>query len=181
MLIQIANLLLQVFVSLVGGACLLRCYSQWLGLNLRSGPGQALGHYVLPLTNWIILPLRKLLPAVGRLDMASGTTAYLIVLFKTVAIVLLVGIPLEIPASVLLALFDFLDLIISSLIGLVFVSVILSWVSQGSQMQYLLALLTEPLLRPIQRVLPSMGALDLSPLVLLLGLQILQMVLNNLR
>ena len=180
MLIQIANLLLQVFVSLIAGACLLRCYIQWLGLNLKSGPSQSLGQYIFPLTNWIVLPLRKLFSGVGRFDIASCFAAYLIVLVKAVLIALLVGIPPAILPMLFYAVFDLLNMVISGLIGLVFVSVILSWISQGSPIQYLLALLTEPLLRPIRRVLPSMGALDLSPLVLLLGLQILQMVLNNL-
>jgi len=79
------------------------------------------------------------------------------------------------------ALIDLFDLVLSGLVGLVFASVILSWVSAGSQIQYLLSLLVEPLLTPIRRMLPSMGALDLSPLVLLIGLQILQIILNNLR
>ena len=57
----------------------------------------------------------------------------------------------------------------------------LSWVSAGSQIQYLVSLLVEPLLTPIRRVVPNLGALDLSPLVLLLGLQVLQIVLNNLK
>lgn len=181
MLIQIANLLLQVFVSLVAGACLMRCYIQWLGFNLKSGPSQPIGQYVLPLTNWIVLPLRKLFTSIGRFDVASCFAAYLIVLVKAVLIALLVGIPLAILPLLLVAVFDLLDMVISGLIGLVFVSVILSWISQGSPIQYLLALLTEPLLGPIRRVLPSLGALDLSPLVLLLGLQILQVVLNHLR
>ena len=79
------------------------------------------------------------------------------------------------------ALIDLFDLVLSGLVGLVFASVILSWVSAGSQIQYLLSLLVEQLLTPIRRMLPSMGALDLSPLVLLIGLQILQIILNNLR
>jgi YggT family protein len=81
----------------------------------------------------------------------------------------------------MIAFIDLLDLILSGLVGLVFVSVILSWVSAGSQIQYLVSLLVNPLIAPIRKVLPNFGALDLSPLALLLILQVLQIVVSNLR
>jgi YggT family protein len=181
MLTQITNLLLQVFVSIVAGACLVRCYLQWLAFNLGSGPSRSIGAYILPLTNWIVLPLRKVIPSVGRFDVASCLAAFLVILAKSFVLAFLLGDTLALLPHVLFALFDLLDLAISGLIGLVFASVILSWISQGSQIQYLVALLIEPLLNPIRRVLPNMGALDLSPLALLLGLQVLQIVINHLR
>jgi YggT family protein len=76
---------------------------------------------------------------------------------------------------------ELLDLTISGLIWLVFASVILSWISAGSQIQYLMSLLVEPLLRPLRRVIPNLGSLDLSPLALLLILQVLQIVLSSLK
>ncbi|MFZ4062992.1 MAG: YggT family protein [Polynucleobacter sp.] len=181
MLTQITNLLLQVFVSVIAGACLLRCYLQWLAFNLGSGQSKTIGAYLLPLTNWIVLPFRKIIPSVGRFDTASFIAAYLIILGKVFVLSFLVGAPIEVASLVIYALFDLVDLAVSGLVGLVFASVILSWISAGSQIQYLVSLLIEPLLAPIRRVIPNMGALDLSPLVLLLGLQILQIVLANLR
>jgi len=112
---------------------------------------------------------------------ASFLAAYLLVLGKIIALSLISGItPFAVP-RLIFALIDLLDLTLSGLVGLVFASVILSWVSAGSQIQYLVSLLVEPLLTPIRRVVPNLGALDLSPLVLLLGLQVLQIVLNNLK
>ena len=181
MLTQITHLLLQVFISVVAGACLLRCYLQWLAFNLGSGQSKTIGAYLLPLTNWIVLPFRKIIPSVGRFDTASFIAAYLIILGKVFALSILAGVPLEVAPLVIYGLFDLVDLAVSGLVGLVFASVILSWISAGSQIQYLVSLLIEPLLAPIRRVIPNMGALDLSPLVLLLGLQILQIVLANLR
>jgi YggT family protein len=181
MLIQIANLLLQVLVSIIAGACLLRCYLQWLAFNLGSGQSRTIGAYVLPLSNWIVIPLRKVIPSVGRLDVASLLAAYLLVAVKTAILLLLSGVALTNISWLLLALIDLVDLIISGLVGLVFASVILSWVSAGSQIQYLVSLLVEPLLAPIRKAMPNFGALDLSPLVLLLTLQVLQIVVSNLR
>ena len=181
MLIQIANLLLQVLISIVAGACLLRCYLQWLAFNLGSGQSRTIGAYVLPLSNWIVIPLRRLIPSMGRFDVASFLASYLLVAGKTAILLLLSGANLTNISWLLLAFIDLVDLILSGLVGLVFASVILSWVGTGSQIQYLVSLLVEPLLAPIRKAMPNFGALDLSPLALLLILQVLQIVLSHLR
>ena len=181
MLIQIMNLLLQVLVSIAAGACLLRCYLQWLAFNLGAGQSGTIGAYILPLTNWIVIPLRRMIPSIGRFDVASFLAAYLLVAGKTAILLLLSGATLSDLSWLLLALIDFVDLILSGLVGLVLASVILSWIGAGSQIQYFVSLLVDPLLAPIRKVMPSFGALDLSPLALLLILQVLQIVVGNLR
>ena len=181
MLIQIANLILQVLVSIVAGACLLRCYLQWLAFNLGAGQSKSIGAYILPLSNWIVLPLRRVIPSIGRFDLASCVAAYLLILCK-ISILLLISGATSIDISWLaLALIDLLDLTLSGLVGLVFASIILSWVGAGTQIQFLVSLLVDPLLAPIRKAIPDFGALDLSPLVLLLILQVLQIVVGNLR
>lgn len=181
MLIQIANLLLQVLVSIVAGACLLRCYLQWLAFNLGTGQSKTIGAYVLPLSNWIVIPLRRVIPSIGRFDVASFIAAYLLILAKVALLLLISGVFLPGLSWLVIAFVDLLDLILSGLVGLVFASVILSWVSAGSQIQYVVSLLVDPLLVPIRKALPNFGALDLSPLALLLILQVLQIVVSNLR
>ncbi len=175
------NLLLQVLVSIVAGACLLRCYLQWLAFNLGAGQSRTIGAYILPLTNWIVIPLRRIIPSISRFDVASFLAAYLLVAGKTAILLLLSGAALSNMSWLLLALIDFADLILSGLVGLVLASVILSWISAGSQSQYLVSLLVDPLLAPIRKSMPSFGALDLSPLALLLILQVIQIVVGNLR
>lgn len=181
MLIQITNLLLQVLVSVVAGACLLRCYLQWLAFNLGTGQNKSIGTYVLPLSNWIVIPLRRVIPSIGRFDLASFVAAYLLILGKAAILLWISGVFLPGLLWLSLAFIDLLDLILSGLVGLVFASVILSWVSAGSQVQYLVSLLVDPLLAPIRKALPNFGALDLSPLALLLILQVLQIVVSNIR
>lgn len=181
MLIQIINLLLQVLISVVAGACLLRCYLQWLAFNLGTGQRKTIGSYILPLSNWIVLPLRRVIPSVGRFDTASFVAAYLIILVKIVVLIWVSGVSVPELSWLIIAFVDLVDLVLSGLIGLVFASVILSWVSAGSEIQYLVTLLVGPLLAPIKKRLPNFGALDLSPLALLLILQILQIVTSNLR
>ncbi|MBU3593596.1 YggT family protein [Polynucleobacter sp. 71A-WALBACH] len=181
MLIQITNLLLQVLISVLAGACLLRCYLQWLAFNLGTGQSRTIGAYILPISNWIVLPLRRLIPSIGRFDVASFLAAYILVTGKVAILILLSGASLSTVSWLIAAFMDLLDLILSGFVGLVFASIILSWVGAGSQIQYLVSLLVDPLLSPIRKAIPNFGALDLSPLVLLLILQVLQIVVNNLK
>jgi YggT family protein len=145
------------------------------------GQNKTIGSYVLPLSNWIVIPLRRVIPSIGRFDVASFLAAYLLILVKVAILLWISGVFLPSLSWLMIAFIDLLDLILSGLVGLVFVSVILSWVSAGSQIQYLVSLLVNPLIAPIRKVLPNFGALDLSPLALLLILQVLQIVVSNLR
>jgi YggT family protein len=180
MVIQIINLVLSVVVGIAAGACLLRCYMQWFGSQLGPEQRKLVGVYLFPLTNWIVIPLRRVIPSIGRLDSSSLLAAYLLVLVKVILLSFLITGAVSVSA-LLLAILDLVDLTLSGLIGLVFIHVFLSWLSAGSQTQYIISLLMRPLLGPIQRMIPKLGALDLSPLILLLVLQILQIMLNSLK
>ena len=180
MVIQIINLVLSVVVGIAAGACLLRCYMQWFGSQLGPEQRKLVGVYLFPLTNWIVIPLRRVIPSIGRLDSSSLLAAYLLVLVKVILLSFLITGAVSMSA-LLLAILDLIDLTLSGLIGLVFIHVFLSWLSAGSPTQYIVSLLMRPLLGPIQRMIPKLGALDLSPLILLLVLQIFQIVLNSLK
>jgi YggT family protein len=145
------------------------------------GQNKTIGSYVLPLSNWIVIPLRRVIPSIGRFDLASFVAAYLLILAKVAVLLWISGVFLPGLSWLMIAFIDLVGLILSGLVGLVFASVILSWVSAGSQIQYLVSLLVNPLIAPIRKALPNFGALDLSPLVLLLILQVLQIVVSNLR
>jgi YggT family protein len=77
--------------------------------------------------------------------------------------------------------FELASVILSSLMWLVLIYVFMSWMRTASDAAYVLAQLVEPLLRPIRRVLPHMGTVDLSPIALLLLIQIAEIVLRHLR
>jgi YggT family protein len=75
--------------------------------------------------------------------------------------------------------FELLSIILSSLMWLVLIYVLMSWMKTANDAAYYLAQLVEPLLRPIRRVLPHMGGVDLSPIAVLLLIQIAEIVLHN--
>ncbi len=180
MLLEIANLLSEIAITVIGGACLLRCYLQYLKFNLSPHSGNPIGLYLMPLTNWLIMPLRKIIPSVGRIDSACIVGAYLIVLAKVFLIGLLLGTIPPIISLLIGSVLELIGLVLSILVVLIIANVVLSWVGRGSPTQYMLSEILNPMLVPIKRILPSMGPLDLSPLVLLVLIQIAQIVLSNL-
>lgn len=178
MLNQIITLLLDVAVGLVAGAALLRLYMQYQRIPMSQRTGNPLGNFIFSLTDWLVLPLRKLVPAVGRWDMSSLLAVYVLELLQ-VGILWLLGMgagPGQLP---LLAVFGVLRLALSALIGLVIVYAVLSWMQAHSPLTDLLERLCAPLLRPIRKLIPLVGGVDLSPLALLLLAQIAAMVLGG--
>jgi len=180
MLIQMISLVLQVAVGMVAGACLLRLYMQWHRIPLAAKSGNPVGPFIFALTNWMVLPLRRILPPLGRLDTASAIAAYAVVLAKTglMAWVVMGGV-----GAVVLwaALLELLGLCLSGLFGLVLVHVVLSWVRTDSPMADWVDRMVLPLLWPLRRILPTLGGIDLSPLALLLIIQLCEVALRHLQ
>lgn len=179
MLYKIVALLLEVVSGLLTSACLLRLYMQHQRIPLSARSGNPLGRFIFAVSDWIVLPLRRVIPAVGRWDMASLTAAFLIQLAHFAVLWSLNGFggtPLSI---VVLALLGLVRLSLSGLTALVLVYAVLSWVQAQSFFADLIGRLVTPVLAPIRKVLPLVGGVDLSPLVLLVLLQIITIVLGD--
>ncbi|WP_332827391.1 YggT family protein [Ramlibacter sp.] len=175
MFIQITSFLLDVAAGLLGGACLLRLYMQVQRIPF----GNPVGQFIFALTNWIVLPLRKLLPGYRRWDFASLIAAYLFELAQFGILWLLLGRRSGAELVPLLALFGLVRLVISGMIGLVIVYAILSWVRSDSPIADVIGKLTAPMLRPFRRIIPLVGGFDLSPLALLVLLQVAAIIVAN--
>lgn len=158
-------------------AFLLRVLLQLVRADFRNPLAQA----VIALTNWLVMPLRRLLPPVGRFDTASLVAllavqfAATLVLFRLRTGVVYPFLPLASEALRALALSTLLLFTV-----LIFVYALLSFVAPGvrSPATALLAALCEPLLGPLRRVLPVLGGIDFSPLVAIVGLQALRILIG---
>jgi YggT family protein len=181
MLYAIVSLLLELLTGIVGGACLLRLYMQHQRIPMSARSGNPLGRFVFALTDWLVLPLRRVVPPLGRWDMASLLAAFLVELAQFGLLWLLSGAEGRLLTLPILAAFGLLRMAISGLTGLVIVFAVLSWVPNASPMSELIGRLCTPVLSPIRRVLPLVGGVDLSPLVLLVLLQIATLVLGYLQ
>jgi YggT family protein len=183
MLIRILAFLLETLFFVLIGAALLRAWMNYLRINMRAQPGI----FVMAVSDWIVRPLRRVLPkavAQSRVDWASVLAGFVLALLYALLLVLLIGmgpladLPMLLPALLLAAL----KMLIRVALQVAFIAVlafaIISWAQPGSPMYGLLGRLTEPLLAPLRRVIPQIGGVDLSALVLLLLLQIGLMVLG---
>jgi len=181
MLYQITSLLLEVAAGLVAGACLLRLYMQHQRIPMSSRSGNPMGRFIFALTDWLVLPLRRVLPAVGRWDLSSLGAAFLVQMAQFTVLWLLSGMAAGLLSVAVLAAFGLVRMAIAGFTGLVIVYAILSWVQTRSAVGDLLERLVMPLLGPIRRFVPLAGGVDLSPLVLLVLLQIAGIVLGSLQ
>ncbi len=181
MLYQIVSLLLEVAIGVIAGACILRLYMQYQRIPMSARSGNPLGRFVFALTDWLVLPLRRVVPAAGRWDLASLVAAYLLQLTQFILLWLLAGGGDDLFAVPILAVFGTIRMVISGLTGLVIVYAVLSWVQTRSVMADLIERLVAPPLTPIRRLVPLVGGIDLSPLVLLVLLQVASIVLGHLQ
>jgi YggT family protein len=139
---------------------------------------------VIALTDWIVKPLRRVLPGYKGLDWASLIATILFQLLWILALRLVFGGFLFTGDGVLFLLvrtaFEFVNNVLWLFIVIVIVQAVLSWVAPDGPLSGLLNALTFPLLRPIRKVIPPIGGtLDLSPLVFIVAAQILLMLLAN--
>ena len=181
MFYQIISLLLEVATGLVGGACLLRLYMQYLGISLSARSGNPLGTFIFALTDWLVLPLRRFVPSIGKWDMASLLAVFLLELAQYSILWLLGAMGVGFLQIVILAIFGVVRLALSAMTGLVIVYAVLSWVQTNSVFTAVIERLCTPPLAPLRRVIPLVGGIDLSPLALLILLQIAAIVLGALQ
>lgn len=186
MLIRILAFLVETVFFVLIAAALLRAWMNQLRVSMFAQPGS----FVMALTDWLVKPLRRSLPkslSQSRLDWASVIAAIVLSLFYALLWWALFGLLLgdrDLAASPALwltvpvfALKMLLRVTLQTLFMLVLGYAILSWVQPRSPAYGLLARLTEPLLTPLRRVIPTIGGVDLSALVLLVVLQVGMIVL----
>jgi len=175
MLYQIVAFLLEVATGLIGSACLLRLYMQ----QQRIPFGNPIGNLVFALTDWLVLPLRRIVPPAGRWDLASLVGAYLLKLAQYLLLWLVNGAAAGLAMVPILALAGVVALVIHGLTGLLIIYAVLSWVQSHSPMSDIIGRLVAPPLKPLRRVIPMVGGMDLTPLVLLVVLQVAAIVLSH--
>jgi YggT family protein len=143
-----------------------------------------LSQFIVRATHPLLKPMRKIIPSLAGLDLASLVLAILVQLVLMAVTLMLLGYGLDNPVQLLIwSIIGVTALFLKVFFFALIISVILSWVAQGSHnpTAMLINQICEPLLAPIRRILPSMGGLDLSPIVAFLILNLIDMlVIRNL-
>jgi YggT family protein len=138
-----------------------------------------LSQFIVKATKPLLNPLRRIIPGVSGIDIASLVLAWLVITLEQLAILGLAGTGFQPAGAALLAIPELLTLFINVFLFAILIQVIISWINPGSYNPAigLIHSLTEPLLGPVRRRMPNMGGLDLSPMVVMLGLVLLEMLL----
>lgn len=170
--------LLQTFLGLFSIALLLRFYLQLVRAPARNQVSQ----FLAALTDFAVRPARRVIPGLWGIDLSTVVLAWLVELLLLVAVLFVVGqslgaeVGLSVIGLILLAGVNVLRASLYILMGALIVQAVLSWVAPHSPIAPVVNTLTRPLLRPIQRRIPPVGAVDLSPLFAIVACQLALML-----
>ena len=141
-----------------------------------------LSQFIVKATDPVLKQLRKVIPGIGGIDVSSLLFAYIVSFLKYCILYLLfVGMLPGIGRVFILSLADLLNQSVELLFWMILIRSLMSWInpSMNNPVMAVIYQLTEPLMAPVRRVIPSMGGLDLSPIVLLLGLRFSTIAIND--
>lgn len=129
-----------------------------------------MSQFVVRVTHPIVGPLRRIIPSIGNFDTATLVLAFVIAVLNVWVLAMLRGYSGFDPVAILISAFIYmLSEAAQLVIYVLIIRAILSWVSQGNNpLEHLFHQLTEPLVAPIRRVVPAVGGLDLSPMILII-------------
>jgi len=142
-----------------------------------------LSQFLVKVTNPVLVPLRRIIPSIGKLDTSAIVLALGLTVIKIVLLSLVVLGNVNIISILFVSLIDLIKVVIWIYIISLLIQAVMSWVgsAHGNHVAPLVQSLTTPILRPIRRFVPNIGALDLSPLVAILILNILLIIVESLR
>lgn len=175
---DIAHFLIDIIFTLFGAILILRMWMQAVRLPPRNPVSQG----VLQATNWLVLPLRRVVPSAAGIDWASLLAAWLTAIVYLALVLALAGAnPLDFfPIGLAMALLTVLKWALNLLLWLTLLMAILSWINPRAEIMPVLYYLTAPFLNPIRRVVPQFGGFDMSPLVLYVLTQVALIVVGRL-
>lgn len=175
MLHEIFTFVIDTIAGLFAGFLLLRF---WMQVQ-RVRPPMALAQAIFQITDWMIQPLRRVVPGFRGYDWASLVGAFLVALLAmTIDFLLVKSLPLG--SIFILALFRLVQWIFYGLMAILILEAIFSWVNPHAPLAPFIRALNDPILIPIRKVLPSLGGIDFSPLVAVIVLQVLIRLVNEL-
>lgn len=168
--------LITTLVDLYVTAVLLRLLLQWVRADFYNPVCQ----FLVRITNPVLVPLRRVIPSIGRLDTASVVLMLGLEFIVTWIVVQLGPVAFTISQILLFSAMKLLGTLLWTWFFLIIAMVILSWVGRGARHPVvpLVHQLTEPLLRPVRRVIPPIAGIDLSPLIVLIAIRFLLVLLG---
>jgi len=170
-----AIFLIQTLFGLYVLLVMLRFLLQWFRADFYNPVSQ----FIVKLTAPPLRPLRKLIPGFAGIDLAALVLAWLLKTLELALTLMLMGAGGSLLGAFLWSIPELVDLLLNIFLFSILIQVVLSWVNPGAYnpAANLLYSITEPLLRPARNLLPPMSGLDLSPMLVMIGLVLLKMLL----
>jgi YggT family protein len=174
-LIQPLVFLIQVIFGFYALVVMLRLLFQLVRADFYN----PLSQFIVKLTHPLLAPMRRVIPALGRLDTASLVLAWLVLSLEILLLILLIGLPVSPLMALLWALPALVELLLNIFLVAIIAQALMSWINPDpyNPAIRLLQSLTQPLLEPAQRLIPPIGGLDLSPMLVIVGIYLLKMLL----
>lgn len=175
MLSEALQFLFDVIVQPFAAILLLRFHLQWMRAPLRN----PVGEFVMMFTDVIVLRTRRYIPAVRGYDSASLLLALLVEMLYLTGLLWAQGYPFHgfpFPGLVLLAAVKLFRVSLYLLMGAVFAQAILSWLNPNTQVAAVLAAVSYRFLQPLRRMMPMLGSVYLSPMLLFIICQLIVIV-----
>jgi len=168
--------LISTVIDLYVAAILLRLLLQWVRADFYN----PLSQFLIKVTNPVVIPARRIVPSIGKLDTASVVVMVLLELAQLVIINLISQADYGFQFLLVFAIKKLLVTLLMTYFVLIIARVVVSWIANQSRHPLipLIYQLTEPVLKPINRLIPSIGGIDLSPLFVLIALRFLLLLLG---
>ena len=170
-LIFLVKTLFGLYIAVV----VIRFLLQWARADFYNPISQ----FVVRLTSPVLKPMRRVIPGYAGYDLASVVLAWLLKAAELALLSLILGLGRNPLAALGWAVPALVSVVISIFLFAILVRVILSWVNPDpyNPAVMLLSDVTDPILRPAQRLMPNLGGIDLSPMLVMIALVLLEMLL----
>jgi YggT family protein len=165
-------------INTLVGLYLLLVVLRFLLQLVRADFYNPVSQFIVKATNLPLIPLRKMIPGFGGIDIASLVLALLVQAVAIILILLLNGIQ---PPPLQVAMWSAIG-IMSLLLKVYFwgllITVIASWIAPNSYNPVLILInqILEPAMKPIRKIMPDMGGIDISPIIMFLLIQVLEIL-----
>ncbi len=173
---EVINYLLKFFFDAVVMILILRIWLQLVKADFYNPFSQ----FIVKVSNPLVIPMRRIIPGFGGIDLATLLLAFIISVLEFIVIPMINGGPFDLVGALIVGSLALIKQVGFMLFIIMLVMAIMSWVVQGyNPTMVIFQQLTEPFLRPIRNVIPSIGGLDLSILVAFLLLNIINIFLSS--
>lgn len=165
-------------INTIGSLALLVVILRFLLQLVRADFYNPISQFIVKATNPLLIPLRRLIPGLGGIDVASLVLTYAIQVLVMAGVLMFSGYPLPWANILIWALIGITALVLNVYFWGLIITVIASWIAPNSYNPALILInqILEPVIRPIREKMPDMGGLDLSPIVVFLLIQVLEIM-----